>query len=102
MGIGRIGKHLLHHHWWLRRYFPPNVLAAIEAATKAGEATHCGQVRFVELHAGCKSDAARQHVAHLDRTEIRCHKDHAAGHIDLAIVAERQRRLVQNSQEQLP
>src|SRR5258705_6422483 len=47
MGIGRIGKHLLHHHWWLRRYFPPNVLAAIEAATKAGEATHCGQVRFV-------------------------------------------------------
>ena len=47
MGIGRIAKHLLHHHWWLRRYFPPNVLAAIEAATKAGEATHSGQVRFV-------------------------------------------------------
>jgi uncharacterized membrane protein len=47
MGIGRIGKHLLHHHWWQRRYFPPKVLAAIEAATKAGEATHSGQVRFV-------------------------------------------------------
>jgi len=47
MGIGRIAKHLLHHHWWLRRYFPPNVLAAIEAAIKAGEATHAGQVRFV-------------------------------------------------------
>ena len=47
MGIGRIGKHLLQHHWWVRRYFPPNVLAAIEAATKAGEATHSGQVRFV-------------------------------------------------------
>ena len=47
MGIGRIGKHLLHHHWWVRRYFPPNVLAAIEAAIKAGEATHSGQVRFV-------------------------------------------------------
>src|SRR6059058_1661422 len=47
MDIGRIAKHLLHHHWWLRRYFPPNVLAAIEAATKAGEATHSGQVRFV-------------------------------------------------------
>ena len=30
-----------------RRYFPPNVLAAIEAAIKAGEATHSGQVRFV-------------------------------------------------------
>jgi uncharacterized membrane protein len=47
MDIGRIGKHLLHHHWWLRRYFPPKVLAAIEAATKAGEATHSGQLRFV-------------------------------------------------------
>ena len=47
MGIGRIGKHLLHHHWWERRYFPPKVLAAIEQAIKAGEATHSGQVRFV-------------------------------------------------------
>jgi uncharacterized membrane protein len=47
MDIGRIGKHILHHHWWLRRYFPPNVLAAIEQAVKAGEATHSGQVRFV-------------------------------------------------------
>lgn len=47
MGIRRIGKHLLHHHWWARHYFPPNVLAAIEQAIKAGEATHAGQVRFV-------------------------------------------------------
>jgi uncharacterized membrane protein len=47
MGIGRISKHLLHHRWRLRRYFPPNVLAAIEQAIKAGEATHSGQVRFV-------------------------------------------------------
>ena len=47
MGIGRIGKHLLHHRWWQRRYFPPTVLAAIEAAIKAGEAAHAGQVRFV-------------------------------------------------------
>jgi uncharacterized membrane protein len=47
MDIARIGKHLLHHHWWQRRYFPPRVLSAIEAAIKAGEATHSGQVRFV-------------------------------------------------------
>ena len=47
MSIRRIGKHLLHHHWWQRRYFPRKVLAAIEAAIKAGEATHSGQVRFV-------------------------------------------------------
>jgi uncharacterized membrane protein len=47
MGIKRIGKHLLEHRWRVRRIFPPDVLAAIERAIKAGEATHSGQVRFV-------------------------------------------------------
>jgi uncharacterized membrane protein len=47
MGIGRIGKHLLEHHWRARRLFTPTVLANIEQATRAGEATHSGQVRFV-------------------------------------------------------
>ncbi|MFL6791024.1 MAG: TPM domain-containing protein [Bradyrhizobium sp.] len=47
MGIRRIGRHLLHHSWRLRRDFPPRVLTAIERAIKAGEATHYGQVRFV-------------------------------------------------------
>jgi uncharacterized membrane protein len=47
MGIGRIGRHLLEHRWRVRRIFPPDVLAAIEQAIKAGEATHSGQVRFV-------------------------------------------------------
>ena len=47
MGIRRIGRHLLEHRWRLRRIFPPKVLAAIEQAIKAGEATHSGQVRFV-------------------------------------------------------
>src|ERR1700720_1735596 len=47
MGIKRIGRHLLEHRWRVRRLFPPNVLAAIEQAIKAGEATHSGQVRFV-------------------------------------------------------
>jgi uncharacterized membrane protein len=47
MGIKRIGKHLLEHHWRARRIFPPQVLALIEQAIKAGEATHSGQVRFV-------------------------------------------------------
>ena len=47
MGIGRIGKHLLEHHWRARRLFTPKVIANIEQATKAGEATHSGQVRFV-------------------------------------------------------
>src|SRR5665213_4145207 len=47
MGIKRIGKHLIEHHWRARRMFPPAVLAAIEQAIKAGEATHSGQVRFV-------------------------------------------------------
>ena len=47
MGIRRIGRHLLEHRWRLRRIFPPQALARIEQAIKAGEATHSGQVRFV-------------------------------------------------------
>jgi uncharacterized membrane protein len=47
MGIKRIGKHLLEHHWRARRVFPPQALALIEQAIKAGETTHSGQVRFV-------------------------------------------------------
>ena len=47
MSIKRIGRHLLEHHWRVRRIFTPRVLAAIEAAIKASEATHSGQIRFV-------------------------------------------------------
>jgi uncharacterized membrane protein len=47
MGIGRIAKHLVEYHWRARRVFTPNVLASIEAAIKAGEQKHAGQVRFV-------------------------------------------------------
>src|ERR1700688_3403826 len=47
MGIRRIGRHLLEHRWRVRRIFPPKVLAAIEQAIKAGEATHASQIRFV-------------------------------------------------------
>jgi uncharacterized membrane protein len=47
MGIKRIGRHLLEHHWRARRVFPPKVLAAIEQAIKLSEATHSGQIRFV-------------------------------------------------------
>ena len=47
MSIKRIGKHLIEHHWRARLIFPPSVLARIEQAIKAGEATHSGQLRFV-------------------------------------------------------
>jgi len=47
MGISRILRHLLEHRWRERRIFTPKVLARIEAAIKAGEATHSGQIRFV-------------------------------------------------------
>ena len=47
MGIKRIGRHLLEHHWRVRRIFTPEALDNIEQAIKAGEATHSGQVRFV-------------------------------------------------------
>jgi uncharacterized membrane protein len=47
MNIKRIGRHLLEHHWRVKRIFPPTVLARIEQAIRSGEATHAGQVRFV-------------------------------------------------------
>jgi len=47
MGIRRIGRHLIEHRWRERRIFRPDVLAGIEAAIKASEATHSGQIRFV-------------------------------------------------------
>jgi uncharacterized membrane protein len=47
MGIGRIARHLIEHHWRVRRIFTSAVLDDIERAIKAGETTHCGQLRFV-------------------------------------------------------
>jgi uncharacterized membrane protein len=47
MSIRRITRHLLQHHWRRRVAFPPDMLARIERAIKAGEATHAGQLRFV-------------------------------------------------------
>jgi len=46
MRIGRIARHLIEHHWRARRTFTPAVLTSIQAAIKAGEQTHAGQVRF--------------------------------------------------------
>jgi len=47
VSIKRIGRHLIEHHWRVRRIFPPSVLARIEQAIGEHEKTHCGQVRFV-------------------------------------------------------
>ena len=47
MDIRRISRHLLEHRWRERRIFSPKTLTRIEAAIKAGEATHAGQIRFV-------------------------------------------------------
>jgi uncharacterized membrane protein len=47
MSIARIARHLLEHHWRVRRVFPPDMLERIAQAIKAGETTHAGQVRFV-------------------------------------------------------
>jgi uncharacterized membrane protein len=47
MGIARIARHLLEHHWRMRRLFPPAVRDHIAEAITRGEATHAGQVRFV-------------------------------------------------------
>jgi hypothetical protein len=45
--IERLARHLVNDHRSVRRAFPPEALTRIEAATRAGEQTHAGQVRFV-------------------------------------------------------
>ena len=47
MNTLRILKHLLTTHGQVSRAFPRSALNAIEAAIKASEATHAGQIRFV-------------------------------------------------------
>ncbi|MES1980332.1 MAG: TPM domain-containing protein [Pseudomonadota bacterium] len=46
MKTPRILKHLLTTHGQVTRAFPRSTLNAIEAAIKASEATHAGEVRF--------------------------------------------------------
>ncbi len=47
MGIRRISRHLVQHHWRAKHAFPEAVLDRIEQAIARGETTHSGQVRFV-------------------------------------------------------
>ena len=47
MSVRRIGRHLVEHHWRVRRIFTPQVLASIEQAIKSAETGHSGQIRFV-------------------------------------------------------
>ncbi len=44
--MNRTLRHLLATRWSLRRAFPPAALAAIEAAVRAGEREHSGEIRF--------------------------------------------------------
>ncbi len=45
--LGRVGKHLLAGRGTVNRAFTPLVLANVEAAIRASEQTHDGQIRFV-------------------------------------------------------
>lgn len=46
MKIGRLVRHLLTPPWKMKRAFPRYTLSAIEAAIKASENTHHGEIRF--------------------------------------------------------
>lgn len=46
MNIKRIAKHLFAPHWFAKRAFPRRTLDAIEAAIRASEKTHDGELRF--------------------------------------------------------
>ncbi|GLR91578.1 TPM domain-containing protein [Bradyrhizobium iriomotense] len=47
MGIRRITRHLVQHHWRAKVVFTPRVLDRVEQAIKRSETMHSGQVRFV-------------------------------------------------------
>ena len=44
--MNRMLRHLLMTRWTLRRAFPASTLAAIEAAIRAAEREHSGEIRF--------------------------------------------------------
>jgi uncharacterized membrane protein len=46
MDIARIARHLFTTHRHVARAFPQTTLDAIEAATKAAESAHAGEIRF--------------------------------------------------------
>lgn len=45
--VGRLLRHLFETRWQTRRRFPPAVLDRIEAAVRAAEGAHCGELRIV-------------------------------------------------------
>lgn len=47
MDLARIFRHLITPQWVVRRAFPPSVLARVEAAIAASEASHRGELCFV-------------------------------------------------------
>ncbi len=63
MQVGRIFRHLFTSVWSVQRAFPTRALAAIEEATRAGEQTHRGQVRFAVEHSLDPVDLLRGETA---------------------------------------
>ena len=63
MSIKRTARHLVQHHWRAKQVFPPAVPDRIEQASKQGEATHAGQVRFVGAFARECAPLFRSHTS---------------------------------------
>jgi uncharacterized membrane protein len=71
--MNRVLRHLLTTRWSLRRAFPAPALAAIEAAIRAGEQEHSGEIRFavensLDLRDLGSGRVARQRALHLFAT----------------------------------
>jgi uncharacterized membrane protein len=62
--LKRIARHFATDHRSVRRAFPPEALSRIEAATRAGEKNHAGQVRFVVESALPLGLVVNRHTAH--------------------------------------
>jgi uncharacterized membrane protein len=68
--LKRIARHFATDHRSVRRAFPPEALARIEAATARGEQTHAGQVRFVVESALPLGLVLNRHSAHERALEV--------------------------------
>jgi uncharacterized membrane protein len=71
--VNRILKHLFAHPWQLRSAFPRATLDAIEAAIKASETRHRGELRFVIETALPVHRVARGHTSRQQAIEVFSH-----------------------------
>lgn len=68
MDFARLGRHLCHTRWALRRRFPDEALHRIESAVRTAETSHAGEIRVaiegdLDLHDLLRDKSSRERAA---------------------------------------